>query len=36
MQKVLQTSLRECQEHEENGRCHVVDELTATARSKRP
>ncbi len=36
VQKVLRASLRECHEHEETGRCHVVDELTATARSKRP
>ncbi len=36
VQKVLRASLRECHEHEETGRCRVVDELTATARSKRP
>ena len=36
VQKVLRASLRECHEHEESGRCRVVDELTARARSKRP
>ncbi len=33
VQKVLRASLRECKEHEESGRCRVVDELTAKARS---
>ena len=34
VQKVLRASLAECREHEETGRCRVVDELTA--RSKAP
>ncbi len=32
--RVLRASLTECREHEESGRCRVVDELTA--RSKHP
>ncbi len=36
VQKVLRASLRECHAHEESGRCRVVDDLTATARAKRP
>ena len=35
VRRVLRRSLAECREHEETGRCKVVDELTATARSKR-
>jgi MerR family mercuric resistance operon transcriptional regulator len=34
VQKVLRASLTECREHEQTGRCRVVDELTA--RSKHP
>ncbi len=34
VQKVLRASLTECREHEETGRCKVVDELTS--RSKHP
>ena len=34
VQRVLRASLTECREHEESGRCRVVDELTA--RSKHP
>lgn len=36
VQRVLHASLETCREHEASGRCHVVDELTARARSKRP
>ncbi len=36
VRRVLAAALRTCQEHEASGRCHIVDELTATARSKRP
>ncbi len=36
VQRVLRASLRECHEHEESGRCRVVDDLTAAARSTRP
>ncbi len=32
--RVLRTSLKECRAHEATGRCQVVDELTAQARSK--
>ena len=31
VRKVLRESLAECREHEESGRCRVVDELTARA-----
>ena len=34
VQRVLRASLETCKEHETSGRCHVVDDLTATARSK--
>ncbi len=34
VQKVLRASLAECLEHEESGRCRVVDELTASARTR--
>lgn len=33
--RVLRASLAECRAHEVTGRCKVVDELTARARSKR-
>ena len=33
--RVLREALEECRAHEATGRCKVVDELTATARSKR-
>ncbi|MBW2698514.1 MAG: MerR family transcriptional regulator [Deltaproteobacteria bacterium] len=33
--RVLRASLKECRAHEASGRCKVVDELTAQARSKR-
>ena len=36
VQRVLRTSLGTCREHEASGRCRVVEELTAGARSKRP
>ena len=36
VKRVLRASLKTCQEHAASGRCRVVDELTATARSKRP
>lgn len=32
VQKVLRASLAECREHEETGRCRVVDELTARSK----
>lgn len=32
VQKVLRASLSECREHEETGRCRVVDELTARSK----
>ena len=35
VQRVLNASLKTCQEHEPSGRCQVVDDLTARARSKR-
>ena len=35
VQRVLRASLETCREHESSGRCQVVDELTAKARSKR-
>ncbi len=35
VQKVLRGSLAECREHEESGRCRVVDELTARANPPR-
>ena len=33
VQRVLRASLSECREHEETGRCQVVDELTARSKS---
>ena len=36
VQKVLRASLELCREHEESGRCEVVDTLSASARAKRP
>ena len=35
VQKVLRASLSECREHEETGRCRVVDELTARSKGAR-
>ena len=35
LQKVLRASLAECHEHEVSGRCRVVDELSARARTPR-
>ncbi len=35
VQRVLRASLAACQAHEATGRCRVVDDLTAQARSKR-
>ena len=35
VQRVLRASLAECREHEESGRCKVVDELTARAKAPR-
>jgi MerR family mercuric resistance operon transcriptional regulator len=35
VRKVLRASLEECHSHEATGRCKVVDELTARARSRR-
>ncbi len=32
VQRVLRTSLETCQEHEETGRCRVIDSLSASAR----
>ncbi len=32
VQKVLRASLSDCREHEETGRCRVVDELTARSK----
>ena len=34
VRKVLRQSLEQCREHEQTGRCEVVDELSA--RAKRP
>ncbi len=34
VQRVLRASLETCREHETSGRCQVVDDLTARARSK--
>jgi MerR family mercuric resistance operon transcriptional regulator len=34
VQRVLRASLEECRAHEATGRCKVVDELTAKARSR--
>ena len=34
VQRVLRASLQTCHEHEESGRCRVVDELSARASSK--
>ncbi len=36
VQRVLRESLAACREHEESGRCHVVDALSASARASRP
>ena len=35
VQRVLRASLAACREHESSGRCRVVDDLSARARSKR-
>ncbi len=35
LQRVLRASLAECREHQESGRCKVVDELTARAKTPR-
>ncbi len=35
VQRVLRASLEACKQHEVSGRCQVVDDLTARARSKR-
>ena len=35
LQKVLRASLAECHEHEVSGRCRVVDQLSARARTPR-
>ena len=35
VQKVLRASLAECREHQASGRCKVVDELTARAKTPR-
>ncbi len=35
VRKVLRTSLDECRRHEESGRCKVVDDLSARARTHR-
>ena len=34
VQRVLRASLETCEDHEASGRCQVVDDLTAKARSK--
>ena len=34
VQRVLRASLRECREHEETGRCRVIDSLSTSARGK--
>ena len=36
VKRVLGAALKTCHEHEETGRCRVVGDLTATARSKPP
>ena len=36
VQRVLRASLNTCQEHEESGRCRVVDDLSAGAKPKSP
>ncbi len=36
VQRVLNNSLSECLEHEESGRCRVIETLSATARASRP
>jgi MerR family mercuric resistance operon transcriptional regulator len=36
VQKVLNHSLKLCQEHDETGRCEVIDRLSVSAKSKRP
>lgn len=35
VQKVLRTALEECRVHEKSGRCKVVDDLSARAKSSR-
>lgn len=35
VQRVLKNSLSECLEHEESGRCRVIEKLSATARANR-
>ena len=36
VQKVLKVSLEACREHEETGRCKIIDTLSASARARRP
>jgi MerR family mercuric resistance operon transcriptional regulator len=36
VQRVLRASLRECREHEQTGRCRVIDSLSASATARRP
>jgi len=36
LQRVLRRSLEECRGHEASGRCRVVDDLSARARTRRP
>ena len=36
LKRVLDASLETCKEHEASGRCQVVEDLTASTRSKRP
>lgn len=36
VQRVLQAALGECREHEQTGRCRVIDSLSAASRTKSP
>lgn len=36
VKRVLERSLRTCQEHAPSGRCKVVDDLSSSARGKKP
>ena len=36
VQRVLRASLHECREHEQTGRCRVIDSLSATSRPNSP
>jgi MerR family mercuric resistance operon transcriptional regulator len=36
VQRVLRASLRACREHEQTGRCQVIDSLSAASRTRSP